>query len=321
MAAALKTTLSLFSVHDPLALPSSSRSSNIQSTSRPLHSPPPIKHSSTGFVSIRRSGPIIPLTVANLPTWQHLRRNPLCLVQEAAVETETETGTESEQTQAVNQKRKLFVLNLPWSLSVVDIKELFGQCGTVADVEIIKRANGKSKGYVFVTMASGEEAQAVVDKFHSQEVSGRIVTVEFANGLKRKLSPTEPLTTKETSHKLYVSNLAWKVRGSHLRELFSPEFNPVSSRVVFQSNPGGKSAGYGFVSFASREEAEDAISAMDGKELMGRAIRLKFSNPKTADESGSEKQETESLEEQPETESLEEQPETENLKEQPADIV
>ncbi|CAI0410310.1 unnamed protein product [Linum tenue] len=320
MAAALKTTLSLFSVHDPLALPSSSRSSNILSTSRPLHSPPSIQYSSTGSVYVHRSGPIIPLTV-NLPTWRQLRRNPLCLVQEAAVETETETGTESEQTQAVNQKRKLFVLNLPWSLSVVDIKELFGQCGTVADVEIIKRANGKSKGYVFVTMASGEEAQAVVDKFHSQEVSGRIVTVEFANGLKRKLSPTETLTTKETSHKLYVSNLAWKVRGSHLRELFSPEFNPVSSRVVFQSNPGGKSAGYGFVSFASREEAEAAISAMDGKDLMGRAIRLKFSNPKTADESGSEKQETESVEELPETESLEEQPETENLEEQPADTV
>ncbi|CAI0441965.1 unnamed protein product [Linum tenue] len=311
MAAALKTTLSLFSVHDPLPLPSSSRSSNTQYTPRPLLSPPSVKHSTTSSLCIRRSGPIIPLTVVNLSKWRHLRRRPLCLVQEAAVETETEA--ESEQTQAVNQKRKLFVLNLPWSLTVVDIKELFGQCGTVADVEIIKRANGKSKGYAFVTMDSGEEAQAVVDKFHSQDVSGRIVTVEFANGLKRKLSPTETLTSKETSHKLYASNLAWKVRGSHLRELFSAEFNPVSSRVVFQSNPGGKSAGYGFVSFASREEAEAALAAMDGKDLMGRPIRLKFSNPKSADESESQEQETESLEEQPEAEN--------NLEEQPVDTV
>lgn len=34
------------------------------------------------------------------------------------------------------QKRKLYVVNLPWSLSVADIKDLFGQCGTVADVEV-----------------------------------------------------------------------------------------------------------------------------------------------------------------------------------------
>jgi polyadenylate-binding protein len=48
-----------------------------------------------------------------------------------------EITPEEEEIQEANLKRKLFVVNLPWSFSVVDIKDLFGQCGTVSDVEVL----------------------------------------------------------------------------------------------------------------------------------------------------------------------------------------
>lgn len=101
--------------------------------------------------------------------------------------------------------------------------------------------------------------------FILQEVSGRIIRVEFAKKFKKprpQRSASAP--ARETQHKLYVSNLSWKVRSTHLREFFSANFNPVSSKVVFESNE-GRSAGYGFVSFATKEEAEAAISSLDGK--------------------------------------------------------
>lgn len=44
---------------------------------------------------------------------------------------------EAGETQTPNLKRKLYVVNLPWSLTVVDIKNLFGECGTVTDVEVL----------------------------------------------------------------------------------------------------------------------------------------------------------------------------------------
>ncbi|XP_023551853.1 29 kDa ribonucleoprotein A, chloroplastic [Cucurbita pepo subsp. pepo] len=183
----------------------------------------------------------------------------------------------SEENQDVNQKRKLYIFNLPWSFSVVDIKEQFGQCGTVTDVEIIKQKNGRSRGFAFVTMASPDEAQAAIQKFDSQEISGRVIKVEFAKRLKKPPPPKPPGPPPgETVHKLYVSNLAWKARSTNLREFFSENFNPIAARVVFDS-PSGKSAGYGFVSFATREEAETALSSLEGKELMGRPLRLKFS--------------------------------------------
>ena len=61
-------------------------------------------------------------------------------LQEVAAATETTTITEekTEQTQPPkNVKKKLYVVNLPWSLSVTDIKDLFAQCGTVTDVEVV----------------------------------------------------------------------------------------------------------------------------------------------------------------------------------------
>ncbi|RVX14386.1 hypothetical protein CK203_017269 [Vitis vinifera] len=81
-----------------------------------------------------------------------------------------------------------------------------------------------------------------------RELSGRIIRVEFAKRFKKPSPPPSPPPAGppagETRHKLYVSNLAWKVRSTHLREFFSSNFNPVSVRVVFDS-PSGRSGGYG----------------------------------------------------------------------------
>ncbi|XP_059275699.1 28 kDa ribonucleoprotein, chloroplastic [Lycium ferocissimum] len=216
----------------------------------------------------------------------------------STVEVTEEVTVQEEKTQKSNERRKLFVLNLPWSLTVPDIKTLFGEYGIVDDVEIIKTKDGKSRGFAFVTMSTGEEAQAAIDKLDSYELSGRIIRVEFAKRFKKP--PGAPPTTTpprgETRHKLYVSNLAWKVRSTQLREFFSANHNPVSTRVIFD-NASGRAAGYGFVSFDTKEEAEAALSALDGKELMGRPIRLKFSE---RDADGSENKEETPTQENPE---------------------
>ena len=53
---------------------------------------------------------------------------------------EAEIEEKPEQTQVTNASKKLCVLNLPWSLSAVDIKQLFGQCGTVTRVDVRNNA-------------------------------------------------------------------------------------------------------------------------------------------------------------------------------------
>lgn len=112
-----------------------------------------------------------------------------------------------------------------------------------------------------------------------QELSGRIIRVEFAKQLNKpppSSSPPPPSSSRrnprETRHVLYVSNLTWKARSTHLRQVFTENFKtPVSARVVFDS-PSKRSAGYGFVSFLTKEDAEAAISAVDGKVIIVLAI-------------------------------------------------
>lgn len=105
---------------------------------------------------------------------------------------------------------------------------------------------------------------------------GRILKVEYAKKFKKPTPPRSPSLpgVGETRHKLFVSNLAWKVRASNLKQFFG-DFNPVSTRVVF--SPSGNSAGYGFVSFSSKEEADSARLALDGKVI--NSICHLYTNP------------------------------------------
>ncbi|XP_078163489.1 28 kDa ribonucleoprotein, chloroplastic-like [Carex rostrata] len=231
--------------------------------------------------TLSHSTPIVSFKSLSYPSIRVPRLRLQCsAVQEAVV---TESGDGEVTSPSVTSpeaeeggKRKLYVANLPWSMSGPAIKTLFSECGTVKDVEMIKRENGLSKGFAFVTMSSPEEAQAVIEKFNSSEVSGRTIKVEHSKRFRRPPTPPPEGTIISTDrHVVYVSNLAWKARSAHLRELFVG-FNPTSVRVIFD-NRTGRSEGYGFVAFSTKEEAEAAIAELDGKELMERPIRLKMS--------------------------------------------
>jgi len=79
------------------------------------------------------------------------------------------------------ENNKLYVGNLPFASTAQDLEALFGQVGTVSVVEIIfDKFTGRSRGFAFVTMGSGEEAQKAVEKFHGHEVEGRALAVNIA---------------------------------------------------------------------------------------------------------------------------------------------
>jgi RNA recognition motif-containing protein len=64
---------------------------------------------------------------------------------------------------------------------------------------------------------------------------------------------------------VFVGNLTWRVRNRHIRELFASASGIVSAEVIFHTITPRRSAGYAFVSFSSKETAEAAISAFNGK--------------------------------------------------------
>ena len=77
--------------------------------------------------------------------------------------------------------KKLYVGNLPYGTTDSDLQSLFGSHGTVQSAQVIMdRGKGRSKGFGFVEMDSGEQAQAAITALNGQEVNGRALTVNEA---------------------------------------------------------------------------------------------------------------------------------------------
>ena len=77
--------------------------------------------------------------------------------------------------------RKLFVGNLPYSAGEQELQELFGQAGAVDSVNVMRdQATGRARGFAFVEMATDEDAQKAIDKFHNYSFGGRNLTVNEA---------------------------------------------------------------------------------------------------------------------------------------------
>lgn len=76
---------------------------------------------------------------------------------------------------------KLYVGNLPYSMSDSDLQSLFQQHGTVQSAQvIIDRETGRSKGFGFVEMGSTDEGQAAIAALHDKDIGGRKLTVNEA---------------------------------------------------------------------------------------------------------------------------------------------
>ena len=77
--------------------------------------------------------------------------------------------------------------------------------------------------------------------------------------------------------KLYVGNLAFATTSDDLRDAFS-EYGAVTSATVITDRETGRSRGFGFVEMDSG--AEQAIEAMNGKELGGRTLNVNEARPR-----------------------------------------
>ena len=74
-------------------------------------------------------------------------------------------------------------------------------------------------------------------------------------------------------NKVYVGNLSWGIGDNELKKAFA-EFGEVTEARVIIDRMTRRSKGFGFVTFATDEEAQKAVSAMDGKEVEGRALKV-----------------------------------------------
>ena len=81
---------------------------------------------------------------------------------------------------------------------------------------------------------------------------------------------------------IYVGNLSFEVTEEELKQAFE-SFGEVTSARIITDTYSGRSKGFGFVDMPSKEQAQAAITGLNGKELKGRALNVNEARPRTDD--------------------------------------
>ena len=78
---------------------------------------------------------------------------------------------------------------------------------------------------------------------------------------------------------IYVGNLSWNLKDQDLSNLFASHGEVVSAKIVTDKFT-NRSKGFGFVEMANDDQAQAAITALNGTEVDGRNIVVNESRPK-----------------------------------------
>ena len=214
---------------------------------------------------------------------------------------------------------KLFVGGLKWETQPAGVHTYFSQFGKVIDVMVPKdRASGRSRGFAFVTMSSSADAKAILDRQHALEgrelnlhsatpedgtkhttaggtvaSSNRLYVGElltsntggqtgWLNPVLRRL-PLPPTDTPARSSArptgLPTRPSAHSPAEDELREAFG-RFGEFQDVVIMRNPATLESRGFGFVSFSSAEEADQAMQAMHGTMIGGKRLRIEKATAK-----------------------------------------
>jgi len=84
---------------------------------------------------------------------------------------------------------------------------------------------------------------------------------------------------KEFGVNIYVGNLSYETTSEELKTLFEASGTVTSASVIMDKYT-GQSKGFGFVEMAAKDQAQAAISALNGREHRGRAMNVNEAKPR-----------------------------------------
>ncbi|KAK6241092.1 hypothetical protein QUC31_015239 [Theobroma cacao] len=180
----------------------------------------------------------------------------------------------------------VYVKNLSESTSDEDLKNIFGEFGTITSAVVMRELDGKSKCFGFINFENADDAARAVESLNGKKFDDK----EWFVGKAQKKSEREvelklrfEQTMKEAADKfqganLYVKNLDDSISDENLKELFS-QYGTITSCKVMR-DPNGISKGSGFVAFSTPEEASRALVEMNGKMIVSKPLYVALAQRK-----------------------------------------
>ncbi|XP_072962131.1 small ribosomal subunit protein cS22 [Typha angustifolia] len=213
---------------------------------------------------------VSPLSLSTSTPRHRLPRRSISI---SAVATEEASPTEEGEA-----ARRLYVGNIPRTVTNEELAKIFGEQGSVEKAEVMyDKYSGRSRRFAFVTMSTVEDANVATEKLNETEIGGRKIKVNVTEKplatLDTPLPQSEESTFVDSPYKVYVGNLAKTVTSDVLSKFFSEKGKVLSAKV--SRVPGtSKSSGFGFVTFSSDEDVDAAILSFNNAVLEGQKIRV-----------------------------------------------
>ncbi|XP_010509288.1 PREDICTED: nucleolin-like [Camelina sativa] len=181
---------------------------------------------------------------------------------------------EDETTPAEDQV--LFVANLSPQTKISDIKRFFLNVGVaVVSVRLIVNQEGKHVGYGFVEFLSAYQAKKALEMKNGEYLHDHKISLMMMKGGHGETETTPNFAEEVAIRKtrtLFVAHLTSQTKISHIISFFKDVGQVVHVRLI--ANNKGKHVGWGFLEFASANEAEKALQTKNGAYFQGGNILL-----------------------------------------------
>lgn len=162
----------------------------------------------------------------------------------------------------------IFIKNLDKTIDNKSMYDTFSAFGNILSCKVATDESGQSKGYGFVHFETEEAANNAIIKVNGMLLNGKKVYV--GKFIPRKEREKELGEQAKRFTNVYIKNFGDDLDDLQLKDMFEKYGKITSHKVMIED--GGKSRGFGFVSFEDPECAEKACDEMNGKDLNGKTL-------------------------------------------------
>jgi polyadenylate-binding protein len=190
--------------------------------------------------------------------------------------------------EAAHRFTNVYVKNFGDKLDDAKLRELFEKYGPIASCTVMKSADGKSRGFGFVSFEKPEDAELAVNELDGYSIPDSELKLTVCRAQKKaereaELSRVYEQLKAERMQRyqgvnLYVKNLDDSVDSEELRRNFEAHGTITSAKVMLDDS--GRSKGFGFVCFEKPDDATKAVVEMNNRMLNGKPLYVALAQRK-----------------------------------------
>ncbi|XP_059154063.1 CUGBP Elav-like family member 2 isoform X5 [Physella acuta] len=177
----------------------------------------------------------------------------------------------SQQTEPDPDAIKMFVGQIPRNWDENDLKTMFEEFGPIHSMNILRdKITGQSKGCCFVTFFTRKAALDAQNALHNVKTLPTMhhpIQMKPADSEKKSGAYGNNFDHTAEDRKLFVGMLSKKYNENDVRMMFAP-FGTIEECTVLRDHTGTTSKGCAFVTFGTRQNAQNAIKSMHHSQTM-----------------------------------------------------